>query len=87
MVAASSETQARQLECIKKKRGNVIVSVEDTLFVFLVMQAVITTTDFFSLGSVDKWIPFLNQLTLNYIRRYFTDFIIVTQQQLIAHIM
>lgn len=71
---------------LKKERGNVIVSVEDMLFVFLVMQAVITTTDFFPLGSVDKWIPFLNQLTLNYIHRYFTNlYILVTQQQLTEH--
>lgn len=64
------------------------MSVGDTLFVFLVMQAVITTTDFFSLGSVDKWISFLNQLTLNNIRSYFTNFfILVTQQQLIEHNM
>lgn len=36
MVAASSETQALQLEHVRKekKRGKVIVSVEDTLFVF-----------------------------------------------------
>lgn len=49
MVAASSETQALQLERIRKKkkeRGKVIVSVEDILFVFLVMQTVITTTTF-----------------------------------------
>lgn len=48
MVAASSETEALQLERIrkKKKRGKVIVSVEDTLFVFLVVQTVITTMTF-----------------------------------------
>lgn len=62
------------------------MSVEDRLFVFLVMQAVITTTDFFSLGSVDKWISFLNQLTLNYAHGCFTNFFILfTQQQLIEH--
>jgi len=76
VVAASSETQALQLERIrkKKKRGKVIVSVEDILFVFLVMQTVITTTPFF-LGSRDRWIYFLHQLTLNWIHRSVINFL------------
>lgn len=51
MVATSWETLALQSERIrklkKKKRGKVLMSVEDMLFVFLGMQVVITTTIFF----------------------------------------
>lgn len=51
MVATSWETQALQPERIrklkKKKRGKVLVSVEDILFIFLAVQVVITTTIFF----------------------------------------
>lgn len=50
MVATSRETQALQPEHIrklkKKKRGKVLVSVEDILFVFLAIQVLITTIFF-----------------------------------------
>lgn len=64
------------------------MSVEDMLFVFLVMQTVITTT-FFSLGSIDKWISFLCQMTLSYICRSVINFLffLVTQQKFIEHNM
>lgn len=65
------------------------MSVEDMLFVFLVMQTVITTTFFFFPGSIDKWISFLYQLTLSYICRSVINFLffLVTQQKLIEHNM
>lgn len=61
MVAASSETEALQLERIrkKKKRGKVIVSVEDILFVFLVVQTVMATTTF--LPRIYRWVDFFPQ--------------------------
>lgn len=43
----------------KKKRSKVIVSVEDILFVFLVVQTVMATTTF--LPRIYRWVDFFPQ--------------------------